>query len=54
MFDTQKNESMKNKITYVVQKNKMMAHNTSLNNRISCVVVISILGSINTDTKFSI
>ena len=35
---------MKNVIAYVVPKNKNMAHSTSLNNRISCVVVISIFG----------
>ena len=33
---------MNNVITYVAPKNKMMAHSTSLNNRISCVVGISI------------
>ena len=41
---TQKNESMKNVIAYVAPKNKTMAHITSLNNRISCVVGISIFG----------
>ena len=40
MFDT-KNELMKNVIAYVAPKNKTMAHSMSLNNRISCVVVIS-------------
>ena len=44
MFDTQKNESMNNVIAYVAPKNKMMAHIMSLNNRISCVVGISIFG----------
>ena len=44
MFDTQKNESMNNVIAYVAQKNKTMAHSMSLNNRISCVVGISIFG----------
>ena len=33
---------MKNAITYVSPKNKRMAHITSLNNSISCVVGISI------------
>ena len=42
MFDTQKNESMNNVITYVAPKNKTMAHIMSLNIRISCVVGISI------------
>ena len=42
MFDAQKNESMNNVIAYVVPKSKMMAHIMSLNNRISCVVAISI------------
>ena len=44
MFDTQKNEQMNNVIAYVAPKNNMMAHNMSLNNRISCVVGISIFG----------
>ena len=35
---------MNNLIAYVVQKNKTMAHSMSLNNRISCVVGISIFG----------
>ena len=35
---------MKNVIAYVAPKNKTMAHSMSLNNRISCVVVISIFG----------
>ena len=43
MFDTQKNESMNNVIAYVAPKNKTMAHSMSLNNKISCVVGISIL-----------
>ena len=42
MFDTHTNESMKNVIEYVAPKNKTMAHSMSLNNRISCVVGISI------------
>ena len=44
MFDTQKNESMNNVIAYVAPKNKKMAHSTSLNNRISCMVGMSIFG----------
>ena len=44
MFDTQKNESKNNVIAYVAPKNKTMAHSMSLNNRISCVVGISIFG----------
>ena len=44
MFDTQKNESTNNMIAYVAPKNKTMAHIMSLNNRISCVVGISIFG----------
>ena len=44
MFDIQKNESMNNVIAYVAPKNKTMAYITSLNNRISCVVGISIFG----------
>ena len=35
---------MKNVIVYVAPKNKTMAHSMSLNNRILCVVGISILG----------
>ena len=35
---------MNNLIAYVVPKNKTMAHSMSLNNRISCVVGISIFG----------
>ena len=42
MFDTQKNESMNNVIAYVTPKNKTMSHTMSLNNRISCIVGISI------------
>ena len=42
MFDTQKNESMNNVIAYVAPKNKTMAHIMILNNRISCIVGISI------------
>ena len=44
MFDTQKNESMNNVISYVAPKNKTMTHIMSLNNRISFVVGISIFG----------
>ena len=44
MFDTQKNESMNNVIAYVAPKNKTMSHTMSLNNRISCIVGISIFG----------
>ena len=44
MFDTQKNELMNNVIAYVAPKNKMMSHTMSLNNRISCIVGISIFG----------
>ena len=44
MFDTQQNESMNNVIAYVAPKNNTMAHRMSLNNRISCVVGISIFG----------
>ena len=43
MFDTQK-KSMNNVISYIAPKNKTMAHIMSLNNRIFCVVGISILG----------
>ena len=42
MFGTQNNESMNNAIAYVPLKNHMMSYSRSLNNRISCVVVISI------------
>ena len=42
MFDKHKNESMNNVIAYVAPKNKTMTHSMSLNNRISCVVGISI------------
>ena len=42
MFDTQKNESMNNVTAYAAPKNKIMAHSMSLNNRILCVVGISI------------
>ena len=41
MFDSQNNESMNNEIKYTAQK-KIMAHIISLNNRISCLVVIYI------------
>ena len=41
---TQKNAPMNNVIAYVAPKNKTMAHITSLNNSISCVVGISIFG----------
>ena len=44
MFDTQKNESMNNVIAYIAPKNKTMAHSMSLNNRISCILGISIFG----------
>ena len=44
MFDTQKNESMKNVIAYVAPKNKTMAHRMSAKNWISCIVGISIFG----------
>ena len=44
MFDTQKNESLNNMIAYVAPKNKTVVHSMSLNNRISCVVGISIFG----------
>ena len=44
MFDTHTNESMNNVIAYVAQKNKTMSHIMSLNNRISCIVGISIFG----------
>ena len=43
MFDTQK-KSTNNVIAYVAPKNKTMAHIMILNNRISCVVGISIFG----------
>ena len=42
MFDTQKYEPMNNSIAYVAPKNKTISYSTSLNNRISCVVRISI------------
>ena len=44
MFDTQKNESINNVIAYVAPKKKTMAHSMSLNNRILCIVGISIFG----------
>ena len=44
MFDTQKNESTKNVISYIAPKNKTMAHIMILNNMISCVLVIYIFG----------
>ena len=44
MFVTQKNESMKNLITYATPKNNVMAHSMSLNNRILCILGISIFG----------
>ena len=44
MFDTQKNESMNNAITYVSPKDQTMGHSMRLNDRISCVVGISIFG----------
>ena len=43
MFDTQKNESMNSVTAYVAPtKKKTMAHSTSLDNRMSVVVGISI------------
>ena len=44
MFDTQNNESVNNVIAYVAPKNNTMEHSMSLNNRISCVMGISIFG----------
>ena len=44
MFDTHKNKPMNNVIAYVAPKNKTMAHIMILNDRISCVVGISIFG----------
>ena len=44
MFDTQQTESMNNVIAYVAPKNKTMVHIMSLDNRISCVVGLSIFG----------
>ena len=44
MFDTKNNESMNNVIAYVAPKNKTMSQSMSLNNRISCIVGISIFG----------
>ena len=44
MFDTQKIESMNNVIAYVAPKNNTMAHSTSLNNGILCIVGIYIFG----------
>ena len=44
MFDTKKSESMNNVISYVTPKNNIMAHSMSLNNMISFLVGISILG----------
>ena len=44
MFDTQKNESMNNVIAYDAPKNKTRENITSLNNRIYCVVGISVFG----------
>ena len=41
---THKNESTNNAITYVVPKNKTMAHSISLNNSILRIVVISVFG----------
>ena len=43
MFDTQK-KSMNNVIAYVAPKNKTMLHSMSLNNRILCILGISIFG----------
>ena len=42
MIHTQNNESANNTIKYIAPTNKTMSHITSLNNRISCVVGISI------------
>ena len=44
MFGTQNNDSTSNAISYIAPKNKTMAQKVSINNRISCVVVISIFG----------
>ena len=44
MFYTPKNESMNNVIAYVAPQNTKMTYIMSLNNRISCVVGISIFG----------
>ena len=44
MFDTQKNESMSNVISYVAPKNRTMAHSMRLKNRISGVLGVSIFG----------
>ena len=44
MFDTPKNKSINKVIAYIAPKNKTMAHIMSLDNRISCVVGISIFG----------
>ena len=44
MFDTHTKKSMNNVIAYVAPKNKTMLHIMSLNNRISCIVGISIFG----------
>ena len=41
MFDT-KNEPIKSSIAYVAKIKKTMAHSMSLNNRISCILGISI------------
>ena len=44
IIDTQKNELMNNVIVYIAPKIKKMVQSMSLNNRISCVVAISIFG----------
>ena len=44
MFDTQNIESINNATKYITQKTKSMAHIMSLNNRIYCVVRITIFG----------
>ena len=44
MFDTQKNKSTKNSIAYAAPKNKTMVHSMILNNRISCMLGIPMLG----------
>ena len=44
MFGSQKNKSTNNVIAYIAPKNKTMSHSMTLNNRISCIVGISIFG----------
>ena len=43
MFATQNKEYMNNEIAYLAPRNKTIYHSMSLNNRISCVVGISML-----------